>query len=103
MHVDGAGIAVINEVVEWSRDGALMIKMADASGLDVQVQLEPAATAWPAEVLADRITRLHRLALMQLRAHARVASCEESGAQWSETSGFPSLAEVQEYRQTIDF
>lgn len=103
MHVDEAGIAVINEVVEWSRDGALMIKIADVSGLDVQVQLEPAAASWPAEVLADRITRLHRLALMQLRAHARVASREEAGAQWAETSGFPSLAEVQEYRQTIDF
>ncbi|KQH75400.1 hypothetical protein AO501_23165 [Mycobacterium gordonae] len=103
MYVDGARITVINEIVEWSRDGALMVKMSDESGLDVQVQLEPAATSWPAEVLADRIARLHRLALMQLRAQARVRSGEESGAQWSVTAGYPSVAEVQEYRQTIDF
>jgi hypothetical protein len=43
------------------------------------------------------------LALMQLRAQARVRSGEESGAQWSVTAGYPSVAEVQEYRQTIDF
>ena len=103
MHVDGAGTTVINEVVEWSRDGALMVKIADVSGLDVQVQLEPAVASWPAEVLADRIARLHRLALMQLRAQVGVRSGEESGAQWSVTAGFPSLAEVQQYRQTIDF
>jgi hypothetical protein len=94
---------VINEVVEWSRDGALMIKMADVSGLDVQVQLEPTVLSWPAEVLADRIIRLHRLALMQLRAQARARSREESGAQWSVTAGYPSVAEVEEYRRTIDF
>lgn len=106
MYVDGAGISVINEqdaVVEWSRDGALMIKVADVSGLDVQVQLEPAVTSWPAEVLADRIKRLHRLALMRLRAQARLRSHEESGAQWSLTAGYPSVAEVEEYRQSIDF
>lgn len=106
MSVDGVGIAVIDEqdaVVEWSRDGALMVKVADVAGLDVHVQLEPAVASWPAEVLADRIARLHRLALMQLRAQARVRSREESGAQWPATAGFPSLAAVHEYRQTIDF
>lgn len=100
------GVAVIDEhaVVEWSRDGALMIKVGDHSGLDVQVQLEPQVVAsWPADVLADRIRRLHRLALMRLRAEARLRSRDESGAAWSLTAGYPSLTEVDEYRQTIDF
>jgi hypothetical protein len=89
-------------VVEWSADGALMIEV-DWSGEGVRVQLEPqAARSWTAEALADRIVRLHRLALMRARAEQR-ARLNERGFAIEATAGFPSQAEVDEYRRSIDF
>lgn len=89
-------------VVEWSGDGALMIEV-DWSGEAVRVQLEPEATrSWTADVLADRIVRLHRLALMRARAEQR-ARLNERGFAIETTAGFPSQTEVDEYRRTIDF
>lgn len=103
-----AGVAVIGDqevaVVEWSRDGAVMVKISMGwSSEDVQVQLEPLVTAWPADVLADRIMRLHRLALMRARAEARLRLIEKTGLALAVTSGSPTMAEVDEYRRTIDF
>ncbi|KAA1242639.1 hypothetical protein F0Q45_26170 [Mycobacterium simiae] len=90
-------------VVECSADGALMIAV-DWSGERVRVQLEPAATrSWTADTLADRIVRLHRLALMRARAEKRIQVNEQSGAQLPTSPGWPSRAEVDEYRRTIDF
>ncbi|GLD33466.1 MULTISPECIES: hypothetical protein [Mycobacterium] len=107
MRFEEAGVAVIGDqdwtVAEWSRDGALMVKLGDPSGRDVQVELERDAMSWPAEVLADRIMRLHRLALMRLRAETRERSRKESGVEWSLQAGWPSLVDVDEYRLTIDF
>ena len=78
----------------------------DRSGLvgeRVRVQLEPEATrSWTADVLADRIVRLHRLALMRARAEQR-ARLNERGFPIETTAGFPSQADVDEYRRTIDF
>ena len=89
-------------VVEYSGDGALMIEV-DWSGEQVRVQLEPQATrSWTADVLADRIVRLHRLALMRARAEQR-ARLNEGGLAIETTAGFPSHADVDEYRRTIDF
>lgn len=89
-------------VVEWSGDGALMIEV-DWSGERVRVQLEPEATrSWTADVLADRIMRLHRLALMRARVEQR-ARLNERGFAIETTAGFPSQADVDEYRQTINF
>lgn len=102
------GAAVIGDqdvaVVEWSRDGALMVKVnVGWSAEDVQVQLEPLVTSWPADVLADRLMRLHRLALMRARAQARLRLIEETGLAFAATSGSPTMAEVDDYRRTIDF
>jgi hypothetical protein len=113
MRYDDAGIAVTDDdddqdqviptVVEWSGDGAVMIE-TDWSGEGVRVQLEPAATrSWTADVLADRIMRLHRLALMRARAEERMRIIKESGAPLPTTPGWPSLTDVDEYRRTIDF
>jgi hypothetical protein len=89
-------------VVEWSGDGALMIEV-DWSGERVRVQLEPEATrSWTADILADRIVRLHRLALMRARAEQR-ARLNERGLAIETTAGFPSHADVDEYRRTINF
>jgi hypothetical protein len=111
MGYDDAGIAVsddeqtqaVHTVVEWSRDGALMIE-TDHTGAHVRVQLEPEVNRlWPADVLADRIMRLHRLALMRARAEVRMNAIEETGAPVPTTPGWPSFSEVEEYRRTIDF
>jgi DNA-binding protein YbaB len=89
-------------VVEWSGDGLLMVAV-DWSGEAVRVQLEPEATrSWTADVLADRIARLHRLALMRARAEKR-AQVNETGAALPTTPGWPGRAEVDEYRRSIDF
>ena len=109
MAFDEAATAVTDEqdesdptVVEWSGDGALMIEV-DWSGERVRVQLEPEATrSWTADALADRIVRLHRLALMRARAEQR-ARLNERGFAIETTAGFPSQADVDEYRRTIDF
>lgn len=86
-------------IVECSADGSLLVE-TDFSGEQVRVQLEPEATTWPAEVLADRIVRLHRLALMRARADKRLT--QQLGVPPSR--GWPSHADVDEYRRTaIDF
>ncbi|MGE4365411.1 MAG: hypothetical protein AB7E41_24800 [Mycolicibacterium sp.] len=54
-------------------------------------------------MLADRIMRLHRLALMRARAERRQRVIEEYGTALPMTPGWPSLTDVEEYRQTIDF
>ena len=111
MGYNDVGIAVtddeqteaVHTVVEWSRDGALMIEM-DFTGAHVRVQLEPEVMrSWSADVLADRIMRLHRLALMRARAELRMETIEATGAPIATTPGWPSLSEVDEYRRTIDF
>lgn len=94
---------VIPTVVEWSADGALMIEL-DWQGQGLRVQLEPEVTrSWTADLLADRIMRLHRLALMRARAEQRMRIIDETGAALPTTPGWPSLADVDEYRRTIDF
>ena len=113
MRPDDVGIAVRDDdadqseavctVVEWSRDGALMIEV-DWLGGNVRVQLEPEVMrSWTADVLADRIVRLHRLALMRARAEQRMRIINESGAPLPVTSCWPSLADVDDYRRTLDF
>ncbi len=111
MWTNDAGVAVTDEqqqeviptVVEWSADGALMVEL-DWQGQGLRVQLEPEVTrSWTADLLADRIMRLHRLALMRARAEQRMRIIDETGAALPTTPGWPSLTDVDEYRRTIDF
>jgi len=85
-------------VAESSRDGALLVE-TDFVGDQVRVQLEPEALTWPTGVLADRIAALHRAALMRARADRRLSeNCVISTG-----LGWPSHAEVEEFRRSIDF
>ncbi|WP_459953415.1 hypothetical protein [Mycobacterium avium] len=94
---------VLPTVAEWSADGALMVEL-DWQGQGLRVQLEPEVMrSWTADVLADRIMRLHRLALMRARAEQRMRIIEDTGAALPTTPGWPSLTDVEEYRRTIDF
>ncbi|MCV7328219.1 hypothetical protein U8D42_28930 (plasmid) [Mycobacterium europaeum] len=94
---------VLPTVAEWSADGALMVEL-DWQGQGLRVQLEPEVMrSWTADMLADRIVRLHRLALMRARAEQRMRIIEDSGAALPTTPGWPSLTDVEEYRRTIDF
>ena len=94
---------VIPTVVEWSADGASMVEL-DWQGQGLRVQLEPEVTrSWTADLLVDRIMRLHRLALMRARAEQRMRIIDETGAVLPTTPGWPSLSDVDEYRRTIDF
>ncbi len=111
MWANDAGVAVTDEqqqeviptVVEWSADGALMVEL-DWQGQGLRVQLEPEVTrSWTADLLVDRIMRLHRLALMRARAEQRMRIIDETGAALPTTPGWPSLTDVDEYRRTIDF
>lgn len=110
MWANDAGVAVTDEqqevlptVAEWSADGALMVEL-DWQGQGLRIQLEPEVTrSWTADMLADRIVRLHRLALMRARAEQRMRIIEDSGAALPTTPGWPSLTDVEEYRRTIDF
>ncbi len=110
MWANDAGVAVTDEqqevlptVAEWSADGALMVEL-DWQGQGLRIQLEPEVTrSWTADMLADRIVRLHRLALMRARAEQRMRIIENSGAALPTTPGWPSLTDVEEYRRTIDF
>ncbi|ASL12240.1 hypothetical protein AWC17_26885 [Mycobacterium nebraskense] len=110
MWANDAGVAVTDEqqevlptVAEWSADGALMVEL-DWQGQGLRVQLEPEVMrSWTADMLADRIVRLHRLALMRARAEQRMRIIEDSGAALPTTPGWPSLTDVEEYRRTIDF
>ena len=109
MWANNAGVAVTDEqevlptVAEWSADGALMVEL-DWQGQGLRIQLEPEVTrSWTAEMLADRIMRLHRLALMRARAEERMRIIETDGTALPTTPGWPSLTDVDEYRRTIDF
>ena len=110
MWANDMGVAVTDEqpdvvasVAEWSADGALMVEL-DWQGQGLRVQLEPEVTrSWTADMLADRIMRLHRLALMRARAEQRLRIIEETGAALPTTPGWPSLTDVDEYRQRMDF
>ncbi|MEE6140647.1 hypothetical protein SKC41_30600 [Mycobacterium sp. 050128] len=110
MWANEAGVAVTDEqqevlpnVAEWSADGALMVEL-DWDQHSVRVQLEPEVTrSWTADILADRIMRLHRLALMRARAEQRMRLIEQTGLAWPTTPGWPSLTDVDEYRRTINF
>ena len=113
MGYDDVGIAVsddeadqleaVRTVVEWSRDSALMIEV-DWSGENVRVQLEPEVMrSWSADVLADRLMRLHRLALMRARAEERMRLINASGAPLPIMACWPSVTDVDEYRATLDF
>lgn len=86
--------------VESSADGAVTIEL-DADGALLRCQIEPVVTSasWTADVLADRVMRLHRLALMRARCAQRIAMnglVEPSGA-------YPIQSEVDEYRRSLDF
>jgi hypothetical protein len=86
-------------VMECSADSVLAIEV-DYSGSQVRIQLEPdVLRSWSAELLAERITRLHRLALMRARAEM----CAQLEGEWPATVGWPSLSDVERYRRTIDF
>ncbi len=109
MWANNAGVAVTDEqevlptVAEWSADGALMVEL-DWQGQGLRIQLEPKVTrSWTADMLADRIMRLHRLALMRARAEERMRIIETDGTPLPTTPGWPSLTDVDEYRRTIDF
>ena len=76
----------------------------DWQGQGLRIQLEPEVTrSWTAEMLADRIMRLHRLALMRARAEERMRIIETDGTALPTTPGWPSLTDVDEYRRSIDF
>jgi hypothetical protein len=104
------GAAVVDEqyvagpvVMECSADGLLMVEV-DYNGGEVRVQLEPEILrSWSAELLADRIMRLHRLALMRARADKRVRDMAESGVVLPTTPGWPAPSDVDDYRRSIDF
>lgn len=90
-------------VMECSADGALLVEV-DYTGGEVRVQLEPdVLRSLSADLLADRIIRLHRLALMRARAEKRVRDMSESGVVLPTTPGWPAPSDVDEYRRTINF
>jgi len=109
MWANNVGVAVTDEqevlptVAEWSADGALMVEL-DWQGQGLRIQLEPEVTrSWTAEMLAERIMRLHRLALMRARAEERMRIMQTDGTALPTTPGWPSLTDVDEYRRSIDF
>jgi hypothetical protein len=89
--------------VESSRDGAVMLEL-DKDGHTLRVQLEPEVNAtWSAETLAERLLRLHTLALMRARCD-QLARMNERGANMPPDDVYPSEAEVAGYRANyIDF
>jgi hypothetical protein len=83
---------------ESSRTGALMVEL-DAEGLVVRVQIEPEVTGtWSADVLAERLVHLHRMALMRARCAQRLA-WNEGGADFGPTAAYPSESDVHAYRR----
>ena len=89
--------------VESSRDGAVMLEL-DKDGNALRVQLEPAVNAtWTADILADRLLRLHTLALMRARSD-QLARMNERGANMPPDDVYPSKSEITAYRaQYVDF
>lgn len=102
-----ATVAVVDEepeptYLESSADGAVMVEL-DGVGRLVRCQLEPEVNAsWSADVLADRIVRLYRLALMRARCAERLR-INEQGAAMAPTTAYPTQTEVDEYRRSLDF
>jgi DNA-binding protein YbaB len=102
MDMEAAVVKAEPTYLESSANGALMVEL-DAQGEVLRVQIEPDVMAsWSATVLADRITRLHRLALMRSRA-ARLVVMNEQRAKLAPTRAWPSRAEVDEFRRSINF
>lgn len=100
--MEAAGVKAEPTFIEASANGALMVEL-DAHGEVLRLQIEPEVmTSWSATVLADRITRLHRLALMRARA-ARLVAMNEQRAKLAPTRAWPSQAEVDEFRRSINF
>lgn len=83
--------------LEASRDGAVMLEL-DRRGNVLRVQLEPAVSAtWTAELLSERIVRLHTLALMRARCDERIRM-NERGADMPPGEVYPSEADIADYR-----
>lgn len=100
--MEAAVVKAERTYVEASSDGALMVEL-DTQGEVLRVQIEPdIMAAWSAMVLADRIVRLHRLALMRARATA-LMTMNAQDAKLSVTRAWPAMAEVDGFRRTIDF
>jgi hypothetical protein len=89
--------------VESSRDGAVMLEL-DTDGNALRVQLEPEVNAtWTADILGERLLRLHTLALMRARCD-QLARMNERGANMPPDDVYPSEAVVAAYRERfIDF
>jgi hypothetical protein len=89
--------------LESSRDGAVMLEL-DKDGHTLRVQLEPEVNAtWTADLLAERLVRLHTLALMRARCD-QLAQMNERGANMPPDDVYPSEAELAAYRATyLDF
>ena len=88
--------------VETSRDASLVVEV-DAHGALVRVQLEPDVTrSWDAAILADRIVRLYKLAVLRCRCQAR-ETMNELGADLAPTTAYPSRTEVERLARDIDF
>jgi DNA-binding protein YbaB len=101
MEMEAAVVKAERTYIEASADGALMVEL-DAQCEVVRVQIEPEVmAAWSAQVLADRIIRLHRVALMRARAKSLLAMNEK--AKLPPSRAWPSTAEVDEFLRTIDF
>jgi DNA-binding protein YbaB len=100
--MEAAAVKAEPTFVEASANGELMIEL-NAQCEVVRVQIEPEAmTSWSAQVLADRIVRLHHLALMRARAKSLLVM-NEHDAKLPSSRAWPSTAEVAEFRRTIDF
>jgi DNA-binding protein YbaB len=96
------GVAPRTTFVASSVDGVLVIEL-DGSGDVLRIQIEPEVNAsWTADILADRLVRLYRLALMRVRYAQRVAM-NKRGADLAPALGWPTVDEVEDYRRTIDF
>jgi|SRR5271166_544881 DNA-binding protein YbaB len=110
--METVGVKAEPTFIEASATGALMVEL-DAQGEVLRVQIEPEVMAsWSATVLADRITRLHRLALMRARAAGLSAMNERlstqvrgqvGDARLAPSRAWPAQREADEYRGTIDF
>jgi DNA-binding protein YbaB len=100
----GAAVVKVGPTfIETSANSELMIEL-NAHGEVLRVQIEPEIWAtWSAEVLADRIVRLHRAALMRARAKSLLAMNEQDAANLAPGRAWPAQREAEEFRRTIDF
>lgn len=94
----------VSPVAKEGSAHSLLVVEVDYGGGQVRVQLEPEVLqSWSADVLAERIMRLHRLALMRARAEMRAQYENAFEVQLPVTEGWPSLSDVDDYRRSIDF